>query len=84
MLADGFVTYYLSAMSRKVATTNNKRGEGTPKGPGLMHSLYFPRGEDLEKVRAAAKIRGVKLSVMMRDGCVAEAERVLKRAKKAA
>jgi len=49
-----------------------------------MHSLYFPRGADLEKVRAAAEVRGVKLSVMMRDACVAEADRVLKRAKKAA
>lgn len=38
-----------------------------------MHSVYFPTNAGLDYVRKAAKKKGVKLSVFMRDACTAAA-----------
>jgi hypothetical protein len=47
---------------------------------GILHSVYFPTLADVRQIRAAAKIKGVRMSVLMREAIMAEANRVLKKA----
>ena len=60
--------------TKKKQTTRNRQG--------VLHSVYLPKRAILGRLKQAAKAKGVKLSVFMRDACVAEAERVLARKKK--
>jgi hypothetical protein len=51
---------------------------------GVLHSVYFRTKRELERVKRAAKMGGVKLSVLMRDAILDKTERVLGRGKRKA
>ena len=51
--------------------------------PGVTVSVYFKTKKDLRRVRQAAKIRGVRLTELMREAVLAEAKRVLAKFDKA-
>lgn len=52
-------------------------GTKTKKKAGVMHSVYFPTQGALDYVRRAAKKKGIKLSVFMRDACNAAARQTI-------
>jgi uncharacterized protein (DUF1778 family) len=54
------------------------------KKVGVLHSVYFRTKGELERVKRAAKLGGMKLSVLMRDAILDKAERVLGRGKRKA
>ncbi len=46
---------------------------------GVLHSVYFPQRSVLKLIRKAARIRKITMSALMRDACIAEAQRIIKR-----
>ena len=49
---------------------------------GLTSSIWFTDRKEVRKMRQAAKMAGVSLNELMRRGALAEAERVIAKAKK--
>lgn len=53
------------------------------KKVGVLHSVYFRTKRELERVKKAARVGKIKLSVLMRDAILDKTDRIL-RGKKAA
>ena len=51
---------------------------------GVLHSVYFRSKKELQRVRQASKVSGIRLSVLMRDAILERSEKLIAKGKAAA